>query len=173
MRVAYHSRSRASLDDEAALGATYHDSLPALLAASDIVSLHCPGGAATRHLLNRQALACMKPTAILINTARGSVVDESALADALSRGVIAAAGLDVYEAEPAVHPALLELENVVLLPHLGSATIQTRTAMGMRRPTTWMHSSAAVRRRIASRPQLMPKMRCSADWKCRTRAASA
>ena len=69
---------------------------------------------------------------MLINTARGSVVDESALADALSRGVIAAAGLDVYEGEPAVHPALLKLENVVLLPHLGSATLQTRTAMGMR-----------------------------------------
>ena len=132
VRVAYHSRSRASADDEAALGATYHDSLPALLAASDIVSLHCPGGAATRHLLNRQALECMKSTAILINTARGSVVDESALADALSRRVIAAAGLDVYEGEPAVHPALLTLENVVLLPHLGSATLQTRTAMGMR-----------------------------------------
>jgi lactate dehydrogenase-like 2-hydroxyacid dehydrogenase len=74
----------------------------------------------------------MKPTAILINTARGSVVDEGALADALSRGVIAAAGLDVYEGEPAVHPDLLSLENVVLLPHLGSATVQTRTAMGMR-----------------------------------------
>jgi lactate dehydrogenase-like 2-hydroxyacid dehydrogenase len=132
VRVAYHSRSRASVDDEGALGATYLDSLPALLAASDIVSLHCPGGAATRHLLNRQALECMKPTAILINTARGSVVDEGALADALSQGVIAAAGLDEYEAEPAVHPALLKLENVVLLPHLGSATLQTRTAMGMR-----------------------------------------
>jgi lactate dehydrogenase-like 2-hydroxyacid dehydrogenase len=132
VRVAYHSRARASPDDEAALCATYHDSLPAMLAASDIVSLHCPGGAATRHLLNRRALECMKPTAILINTARGSVVDESALADALSRRVIAAAGLDVYEGEPAVHPALLKLENVVLLPHLGSATVQTRTAMGMR-----------------------------------------
>ena len=132
MRVAYHSRSRASADDESALGAAYHDSLPALLSASDIVSLHCPGGAATRHLLNRQTFEYMKPTAILINTARGSVVDESALAEALSRGVIAAAGLDVYEGEPAVHPALLKLENVVLLPHLGSATLQTRTAMGMR-----------------------------------------
>jgi lactate dehydrogenase-like 2-hydroxyacid dehydrogenase len=132
VRVAYHSRSRAPVDDEAALGATYHDSLPALLAVADIVSLHCPGGAATRHLLNGQSLACMKPNAILINTARGSVVDEGALADALSRGVIAAAGLDVYEGEPAVHPALLTQENVVLLPHLGSATLQTRTAMGMR-----------------------------------------
>jgi len=132
VRVAYHSRSRASVDDEAVLGATYHDSLQALLAGSDIVSLHCPGGAATRHLLNRQTLECMKPTAILINTARGSVVDEAALAEALSRGVISAAGLDVYEGEPAVHPALLKLENVVLLPHLGSATLQTRIAMGMR-----------------------------------------
>jgi lactate dehydrogenase-like 2-hydroxyacid dehydrogenase len=132
VRVAYHSRSRASMDDERALGATYHDSLAALLAVSDIVSLHCPGGAATRHLMNRQSLECMKPSALLINTARGSVVDESALADALSGGVIAAAGLDVYEGEPAVHPALLKLDNVVLLPHLGSATLQTRTAMGMR-----------------------------------------
>ena len=132
VRVAYHSRSRASADDEATLGATYYDSLAALLAVSDIVSLHCPGGAATRHLLNRQALECMKPNAILVNTARGSVVDEAALAAALSRGVIAAAGLDVYEAEPAVDQALLSLENVVLLPHLGSATVQTRTAMGMR-----------------------------------------
>jgi lactate dehydrogenase-like 2-hydroxyacid dehydrogenase len=132
VRVAYHSRSRSSVNDEAALGATYHDSLAALLAVSDVVSLHCPGGAATRHLLNRQTLECMKPTAVLINTARGSVVDEGALADALSRGVIAGAGLDVYEGEPAVDPALLSLDNVVLLPHLGSATVQTRTAMGIR-----------------------------------------
>jgi lactate dehydrogenase-like 2-hydroxyacid dehydrogenase len=131
VRVAYHSRTRASVDDETALGATYHDSLPALLAESDIVSLHCPGGPATRHLLNQQAFSRMKPTAILINTARGSIVDEAALADALARRVIAAAGLDVYEREPAVHSALLNLENVVLLPHLGSATMQTRTAMGM------------------------------------------
>ena len=131
VRIVYHSRSRASVDEEMALGATYHESLPALLAASDIVSLHCPGGATTRHLLNKQTLECMKSTAILINTSRGSVVDDDALADALSRGVISAAGLDVYEAEPVVHPTLLKLENVVLLPHLGSATIQTRTAMGM------------------------------------------
>jgi lactate dehydrogenase-like 2-hydroxyacid dehydrogenase len=131
VRIAYHSRTRAAPDDERALGARFHESLSELLAASDIVSLHCPGGTATRHLMNRQTLECMKPTAILINTARGSVVDENALADALSRRVIAAAGLDVYEEEPAVHPMLLKLENVVLLPHLGSATLQTRTAMGM------------------------------------------
>jgi lactate dehydrogenase-like 2-hydroxyacid dehydrogenase len=131
VRIVYHSRSRASVEEEMTLEATYHDSLPALLAASDIVSLHCPGGAATHHLLNKQTIACMKSTAILINTSRGSVVDHDALADALSRRVIAAAGLDVYEAEPVVHPGLLRLENVVLLPHLGSATIQARTAMGM------------------------------------------
>jgi lactate dehydrogenase-like 2-hydroxyacid dehydrogenase len=81
--------------------------------------------------MNGRALEHMKPSAILINTARGSVVDENALAHALAHGVIAAAGLDVYEAEPLVHPALLKLENVVLLPHLGSATLQTRTKMGM------------------------------------------
>jgi lactate dehydrogenase-like 2-hydroxyacid dehydrogenase len=131
VRVAYHSRSRASMADEEALAATYHDSLAALLGISDIVSLHCPGGAATRHLLNRQAFERMKPSAILVNTARGSVVDEIALADALSRGTIAGAGLDVYEGEPAVHATLVALPNVVLLPHLGSATLQTRTAMGM------------------------------------------
>jgi lactate dehydrogenase-like 2-hydroxyacid dehydrogenase len=132
VRVAYHSRSRASADDERELGAKYHDSLGELLAASDIVSLHCPGGPETHHLLNREALQRMRPGAILINTARGSVVDEAALADALSRGVISAAGLDVYEDEPRVHPDLLARENVVLLPHLGSATLETRTAMGMR-----------------------------------------
>ena len=131
MRIAYHSRSRASADDEAALGAEHHASLDSLLAASDVVSLHCPGGAATKHLINAGTLARMKPTAILINTARGSVVDQEALAAALSHRRIAAAGLDVYEREPAVPASLQELENVVLLPHLGSATLEARTAMGM------------------------------------------
>lgn len=131
MRIAYHSRSRASTEEESALGAEHHATLDGLLAASDVVSLHCPGGAATRHLINSKTLSRMKPTAILINTARGSVVDEEALATALSQRQIAAAGLDVYEREPAVSPALQELENVVLLPHLGSATLEARTAMGM------------------------------------------
>jgi lactate dehydrogenase-like 2-hydroxyacid dehydrogenase len=129
--VAYHSRSRAGSTDEAQYEAVYHDTLRDLLGASDIVSVHCPGGAATRHLLDAETLQFMKPTAILVNTARGSVVDERALAAALSARSIAGAGLDVYEGEPAVTPALLALENVVLLPHLGSATLQTRTAMGM------------------------------------------
>lgn len=131
VRVAYHSRSRATAADEAALAATYHDSLETLLAASDIVSVHCPGGAATRHLLNAATLAHLRPGAILVNTARGSVIDEAALATVLERGSIGAAGLDVYEGEPAVNAQLLALENVVMLPHLGSATLQTRVGMGM------------------------------------------
>lgn len=131
MRIAYHSRSRASADEERALGAEHHATLESLLAASDVVSLHCPGGAATHHLINANTLARMKSTSILVNTARGSVVDEEALATALAQRQIASAGLDVYEREPAVSPALRELENVVLLPHLGSATLEARTAMGM------------------------------------------
>jgi lactate dehydrogenase-like 2-hydroxyacid dehydrogenase len=131
MRIAYHSRTRASGEEEATLGAEYHSSLESLLKASDVVSLHCPGGAATRHLIDAEALECMKPTAILINTARGSIVDEAVLAKALSTRQIAAAGIDVYEREPTIPATLRELENVVLLPHLGSATLEARTAMGM------------------------------------------
>jgi lactate dehydrogenase-like 2-hydroxyacid dehydrogenase len=131
MRIAYQSRTRASAEEESALSAEHHATLESLLAASDVVSLHCPGGAATRHLINAQTLARMKSGAILINTARGSVVDEEALATALAQRQIAAAGLDVYEREPSVSQALRELENVVLLPHLGSATLEARTAMGM------------------------------------------
>jgi lactate dehydrogenase-like 2-hydroxyacid dehydrogenase len=101
-----------------------------LLAESDFVSLHCPASAETHHLINAQSLALMKPTAHLINTARGEVVNEADLVDALQRGVIAGAGLDVYEAEPIVTPGLLALPNVVLLPHMGSGTTQTRVAMG-------------------------------------------
>ncbi len=100
-----------------------------LLATSDVVSLHCPLTPETRHLIGADQLAAMKPGAILINTARGPVVDEAALARALKTGAIAGAGLDVFEAEPAVHPDLLPLSNVVLLPHLGSATWQTRRRM--------------------------------------------
>jgi lactate dehydrogenase-like 2-hydroxyacid dehydrogenase len=131
MRIAYYSRSRAAADEEAALNAESHGSLESLLAVADVVSLHCPGGEATHHLINALTLARMKPTAILINTARGSVVDEEALANALAQRRIAAAGLDVYEREPVVAHTLVELENVVLLPHLGSATLEARTAMGM------------------------------------------
>jgi len=135
MKIAYASRSRVAPDIEAELGATYVESLDELAAMSDVLSMHCPGGAATRHLVNARLLGLMKPTAILINTARGSVVHEAELAQALRDNVIWAAGLDVYEKEPVVHPDLLGLDNAVLLPHLGSATIETRNEMGMRAAT--------------------------------------
>ena len=111
------------------LGESRRVSLAALLEASDFVSLHCPGGATTRHLLDATQLALMPAHAFLINTARGEVVDETALIAALREGRLKGAALDVYPAEPAVPPALMQLENVVLLPHLGSATRETRTAM--------------------------------------------
>jgi lactate dehydrogenase-like 2-hydroxyacid dehydrogenase len=99
---------------------------------SDFVSLHCPGGAATRHLVDARRLALMPPHAFLVNTARGEIVDTAALIEALAAGRIAGAGLDVYEGEPAVPDALRAMDNVVLLPHLGSGTRETRTAMGLR-----------------------------------------
>jgi glyoxylate reductase len=100
-----------------------------LIESSDVLSLHCPYSPATHHLMSENQFARMKKTAFLINTARGPIVDEQALVEALVVGKIAGAGLDVFEHEPAVHPRLLELENVVLIPHLGSATVETRAAM--------------------------------------------
>ncbi|GGB26877.1 D-glycerate dehydrogenase [Sphingomonas metalli] len=131
MEIAYFSRSPAAPAVEAALAARRCATLPELLARADIVSLHVPGGAATRHLIDRAALGRMRPHAILVNTARGPVVDEAALAAALAEGRLGAAALDVYEREPEVHPDLLAQPRTVLLPHLGSATLETRTAMGM------------------------------------------
>jgi lactate dehydrogenase-like 2-hydroxyacid dehydrogenase len=112
-------------------GARRVASIEEVLAVADFVSLHMPGGAQNTHLIDAAALARMKPTAFLINSARGDVVDEKALIEALRSGTIAGAALDVYEHEPQVPQELIELENVVLLPHLGSATLETRTAMGM------------------------------------------
>ena len=106
-------------------------SLAELLATADVVSLHLPLNAETRHLIDAAALALMKPAAVLVNTSRGPIVDEAALADALASGRIAGAALDVFEREPEVTEGLLGLENVVLVPHLGSATLETREAMGM------------------------------------------
>lgn len=114
------------------LQATRCASVEELLDQSDFVSLHCPGGAATKHLINETRLKLMRPTAHLINTARGDVVDSTALIKALTEGWIAGAGLDVYEGEPNLDPAFLTLNNVALLPHIGSATHETRTAMGNR-----------------------------------------
>ena len=107
------------------------DDLRELLGRADVVSLHVPLTDATRHLIDAAALASMRPTAVLVNVSRGPVVDERALVDALRAGTIAGAALDVYEREPEVEEGLLELENVVLTPHLGSATRDTRVAMGM------------------------------------------
>lgn len=129
VRLAYHSRSRLDPASDP-LGARYCASVAELVAEADIVSLHCPGGAETHHLIDSAMLARMKPDAVLINTARGTVVDEAALAEALAQGRIGGAGLDVYQGEPAVNPLLLAAPNLVLLPHLGSATIETREAMG-------------------------------------------
>jgi lactate dehydrogenase-like 2-hydroxyacid dehydrogenase len=132
MRILYFARKRAAAEIEAATGGQHCTTLENVLEQSDFVSLHCPGGAQTRHLLNAPRLQRMKRSAFLINTARGEVVDEAALAEALRQRVIAGAGLDVYEQEPRVPEPFLGLENVVLLPHLGSATLGTRVAMGMR-----------------------------------------
>ncbi|MGN6664936.1 MAG: 2-hydroxyacid dehydrogenase [Solirubrobacterales bacterium] len=128
MRIAYSSRRPAPEETVGSLEAE-RMALPQLLAESDVVSLHCPLTPETRHLIGAAELASMKPSAVLINAARGPVVDEPALAAALAAGTIAAAGLDVYEREPQVEPGLLELDNVVLAPHLGSATVETRAAM--------------------------------------------
>jgi glyoxylate reductase len=126
MEIAYTSRHASPHAAELEVARL---DLDELLATSDVVSLHAPLTPETRHLIGARELALMKPTATLVNTARGAVVDEAALADALRDGPPAAAGLDVFENEPEVHPALLELENVVLVPHLGSATVETRAAM--------------------------------------------
>jgi lactate dehydrogenase-like 2-hydroxyacid dehydrogenase len=130
MRV-LSSTPRPVSDVEATALGVRQVTLEEVFAESDFVSVHTPATPATRHLVNRERLSLMKPSAVLINTARGDVVDEAALADALRARTIAAAGLDVYEREPVVTAELLALENVVLLPHLGSATESTRTAMGM------------------------------------------
>jgi len=127
MRVLYHSRRRRP-DAERALGVEPRE-LGELLADADAVSVHVALTEGTRHLFGAREFATMKETAVLVNTSRGAVVDEAALARALAAGRPFAAGLDVYEREPQVHPALLELENVVLAPHIGSATVETRTAM--------------------------------------------
>jgi lactate dehydrogenase-like 2-hydroxyacid dehydrogenase len=132
MKIAYYGRHEVAAEVAAELEAEFFPSLHTLLRAADFVSLHVPGGAATANLIDAEAIAQMKPGSYLINTARGGVVDHAALADALDRGHLAGAGLDVYPHEPQVPAALLGLENVVLLPHLGSATAETRIAMGMK-----------------------------------------
>jgi glyoxylate reductase len=128
MRVLYSNRRRVAPEVEARLGARRLD-LDEMLATSDVVSINCPYNADTHHLIDAAALARMQPTAFLVNTARGPIVHEQALVDALRAGTIAGAALDVFEHEPQVNEGLLELDNVVLVPHLGSATSETRGAM--------------------------------------------
>ena len=130
MAVHYHNRRRVHEDVERELEATYWESLDQMLARVDVVTLHCPHTPATYHLLSARRLKLLQPTAYLVNTARGEVVDENALTRLLVKGEIGGAGLDVFEHEPAVNPKLLELDNVVLLPHMGSATVEGRVAMG-------------------------------------------
>lgn len=129
MNVLYTQRERLAVSVEAKLGATFVGALDDLLAAAESVSIHCPLTPATRHLFDEGRLARMRPGSILVNTARGPIVDEAALAHALEHGPLAAAGLDVFEDEPRVHPALLQRLNVVLAPHIGSADRPTREAM--------------------------------------------
>jgi len=128
MKVLYHSRTPLSDAEEKSLGLRYVD-FPTLLAESDIVSPHCPLTDETHHIFNAEAFQAMKPAAVFVNTTRGPVVDEAALAKALHEKEIFAAGLDVFENEPTVHPELLSTENIVLLPHIGSSTLETRAAM--------------------------------------------
>ncbi len=132
IQVHYHNRKAVSPLIAEDLGATYWDDLDQMLARMDIISLNCPATKDTHHLLSAERLARLQPHAILINTARGELIDEAALAEAVSQRRIAGVGLDVYENEPAIHPGLLGHANVVLLPHLGSATLEARQDMGDR-----------------------------------------
>lgn len=132
MKILVHNRSVVPADVLARYNATQIESIDQLLPNCDFVSLHCPGGAANRHLISARRFDLMRPGAFLINTARGEVVDEHALAQALWFGTIGGAGLDVFEREPKIPAELLGADNLVLLPHLGSATRETREATGFR-----------------------------------------
>jgi glyoxylate reductase len=130
LQIHYHNRKPVHAGIEQELEATYWDSLDQMLARMDIVSINCPHTPATYHLLSARRLKLMKSTAYIVNTSRGEVIDENALARMLETGALGGAGLDVFEHEPAVNPKLLKLKNVVLLPHMGSATIEGRIDMG-------------------------------------------
>lgn len=130
MQVHYHNRQRLSADKEA--GAIYHDSLESLLGVSEYLSLHCPATENTRGLLNAATIAKLPDGAIVVNTARGALIDEQALEEAISRGKLAAAGLDCFVTEPGGNPKFAAYPNIFMLPHIGSATFDTRDAMGYR-----------------------------------------
>jgi glyoxylate reductase len=130
MHVHYHNRRRLRREIEDELQATYWESLDQMVARMDVISINCPHTPSTFHLMNARRLKLMKPTAVIVNTSRGEVIDENALARMLRDGAIAGAGLDVYEKGTKVHPRLREMSNVVLLPHMGSATSESRIEMG-------------------------------------------
>ena len=130
LSIHYHNRHRVSAEAEEALEATYWESLDQMLARMDIISINCPHTPATYHLLSARRLKLLRRHAYIVNTSRGEVVDENALTRMLRNGDLAGAGLDVFEHEPAINPRLMALDNVVLLPHLGSATIEGRIDMG-------------------------------------------
>ncbi len=130
MRIHYHNRRRVPAEIEQ--GAVYHERLETLLAACDVLSLHCPATPATRDLLDAELIRLLRPGVIVVNSARGALIDDEALQEALRSGHVAAAGLDVFNGEPDIHPGYRELDNTFLLPHIGSATRETRDAMGFR-----------------------------------------
>ncbi len=130
LSIHYHNRKPVSPRIAEELEATYWESLDQMMARMDVISINCPHTPGTFHLLSARRLKLLQPHAIVVNTARGEVIDEPALANMLARGEIAGAGLDVYENEPAINPKLLKLPNVVLLPHMGSATVESRIDMG-------------------------------------------
>jgi glyoxylate reductase len=156
MRVVYTDAARLPSGVEAELLVEWRD-LQEVLGESDVVSVHAPLTPQTRHLFDAEAFGRMKPTAVLVNTARGPIVDETALAEALRTGEIFAAGLDVYEHEPEVPEALIGLENVTLLPHLGSATIETRTAMGLLAVDNLLAGLAGGRPRCLVNPEVLDR----------------
>jgi glyoxylate reductase len=130
LQIHYHNRRKVSAHIEQELEATYWESLDQMLSRMDIISVNCPHTPATYHLLSARRLALVKPHAYIVNTARGEIIDEAALARMLDKGELAGAGLDVFEHEPAINPKLKKLPNVVLLPHMGSATLEGRIDMG-------------------------------------------
>ena len=130
MQIHYHNRKRLRPEVEADLEATYWESLDQMVARMDILSVNCPHTPSTFHLMNARRLKLMKPTAVIVNTSRGEVIDENALTRGLRSGEIAGAGLDVYERGHELNPRLRDLPNVVLLPHMGSATLEGRVEMG-------------------------------------------
>ena len=158
MKVLYHNRVRLDAAEERELGVKYAER-DELLRQADFVSLHVPLSGETRHLIGRRELALMKPTSYLVNTSRGSVVDEAVLVEALREKRIEGAGLDVYEQEPLLTPGLAALDNVVLMPHVGSATIETRMKMARMASENLLAGLRGEQPAHVVNPEVMPRRR--------------